>query len=497
MSLDSIIRGVTSGTGADVDADKQLLVRSNDDPTKAGTSVVYFENDDGTIAGSVYRKSPEVSPDYRLRSGVDSVLFHDTFNSTAQNTNLWAYTFATLTAAQPGAGTVNFSAVQGTTSAHGAFMRTFQYFPLVNTAPLAIEFIGGAFTASLVAGEVWLSGVGLPSAAVTRPTDGVWFRATSAGVEGVIAFNGTEQATGVFTDARTGSALALPLGELHKWVIVIGEREIEFWFDDMFLGHLDIPAANGIPWMSASAPLFMMKYNTGAVSNTNTMRVARVGVTLMDINVNRPWSVTNAVMGQLGYAGQNGHTMGTTQAVGTITSGSTPNLPTSAAGSNTTANVTGLGGWGAINAAAGAATDFIATSYLNPASTINITGRNLIIKSVKISTINTGAAVATTPTTLLWSIGFGHTAVSLATTETASFATATTHAPRRVQLGFQSAAVGSAVGALYSPDVSFDFDSPIVVRPGEYIATIMKIVVGTATVGQTITFNVTFDANFE
>jgi len=66
----------------------------------------------------------------------------------------------------------------------------------------------------------------------------------------------------------------------------------------------------------------MQKYNTGAVSNTNTMRVARVGVTLMDINTSRPWSVSNSVMGQLAYAGQNGHTMGTTQAVGTISPGS-------------------------------------------------------------------------------------------------------------------------------------------------------------------------------
>jgi hypothetical protein len=156
-----------------------------------------------------------------------------------------------------------------------------------------------------------------------------------------------------------------------------------------------------------------------------------------------------------------------------------------------------LGGWGAINAAAGAATDFIGTSYQNPAGTINITGRNLLIRGVKITAINTGAAVATTPTTLLWTLAFGHTAVSLATTETASFATATTHAPRRVQLGFMSAEVATPIGGLYSGDVSFNFDSPIVVRPGEFLATMMKIVVGTATASQTITYNVVFDGSFE
>jgi hypothetical protein len=172
-------------------------------------------------------------------------------------------------------------------------------------------------------------------------------------------------------------------------------------------------------------------------------------------------------------------------------------LPTSVAGSNTAANSVGLGGVGAINAAAAAATDFICTSYQNPAPTINITGRNLIIRGVRISTINTGAAVATTPTTIQWSLAFGHNSVTMNTTESGSFATATAHAPRRVALGFQSAAIAAAIGALYAPDIYMSFDSPIVVRPGEFIATLMKIVVGTATASQTITYCVTFDGNFE
>lgn len=488
------VAGATSNNLVEVNASNQLKIVPETDvstnPGNVGAIRIFSENDAGALTGAAYLKPPETSPDFRLRTGVDSVLFTDTFNATTQNTNLWAYTFATLTAAQPGAGTVNFSAVQGTTSAHGAFMRTWQYFTLANTASLAVEFIFGKMTADLVAGEVFLAGVGLPSAAITRPTDGVWFKLTSAGLIGVLAHNGTEVESGVFAPVPA-------VGDLNKYTIVVGEREIEFWFNDEFCGEMALPDGNGLPWMSASAPLFMQKYNTGAVSNTNTMRVARVGVTQMDIATSRAWSVSNAVAGLGMYMGQNGQTMGTSQFTGTITSGSSPNLPTSAAGSNTAANVTGLGGWGAINAAAGAATDFIACSYLNPAGTINITGRNLLIRGVKVTAINTGAAVATTPTTLLWTLAFGHTAVSLATTETASFATATTHAPRRVQLGFMSADVATPVGGLYSGDVSFNFDSPIVVRPGEYVALIMKIVVGTATASQTITYNVVFDGSFE
>ena len=191
----AISTGSSTAGKANVDSGFNLNVTLPTTDAQTGKARIVSENDAGTITGTAYLKSPETSPDYRLRVGVDTTLFSEQFNATAQNTNVWAYTFATLTAAQPGAGTVNFSTVQGTTSAHGAFMRSFQYFPLVNTAPLAVEFFGGQFTAALVAGEEWLMGLGLPSAAVTRPTDGVWFRLTSAGLVGVMAFNGSETST--------------------------------------------------------------------------------------------------------------------------------------------------------------------------------------------------------------------------------------------------------------------------------------------------------------
>ena len=486
MALDTNI------VGSNLDAGSNVKVALTNTPAYVGSVRIMSENDPGEVTGSPTLKSPETSQDYRLRVGVDTVLFTDTFNPTAQNTHNWSYTFNTLTATQPGAGTINFGTVQGTASPHGAFIRSFQYFPLIGTAPLACEVTFGQFTSALVTNELFATGFGLPSAAGTLPTDGVYFQLTSAGLIGVIAFNGTTTQTGVLKAIG-----AITVGSLFKAVIVVGEQDTEFWLDDVLLGTLVSPNANGQPYLTTNLPVFVQKFCTGAVSNTNTMRVSDVTVSLCDIQYTRSAAVMAATQGNMGYVGQNGGTMGTTQAVGTITSGSTPLLPTSAGGSNTAANATGLGGWGAINAAVGAATDFIATSFQNPAGGVNQTPRNLIVHGVRISTINTGAAVATTPTTLLWSVAFGHTSVSLATGETASFANNTTHAPRRVQLGFQSAAVGAAIGAKYVDDIFMPFTSPIVVRPGEFLATIMKIVVGTATGSQTITFNVTFDSYFD
>jgi len=149
-------------------------------------------------------------------------------------------------------------------------------------------------------------------------------------------------------------------------------------------------------------------------------------------------------------------------------------------------------------ATATAATDLIVTSYQVPAGTVAVQGRALRLHGVKISAANLGAAVATTATTLAWSLAFGHTAVNLATTESASFATGTTKAPRREALGIQYWPVGAAIGATpQNGDVYMAFSRPIYVNPGEFIAVAAKFLVGTATASQTIHAHVTFDYGWE
>ena len=481
-----------------VTTEGQLTVTTERDaatnPTNVGAVKIFTENDNGAHTGEMYLKAPETSSDHRLRVGLDNVAFEDSFNATTQNTNLWYYKFTTMTAAQPGAGSVNFGTVQGTAGTHGAMMRTYQYLPLTATAPYAIEFTLGQFTSTLTTNEIFRCGLGLPVSEIAPPLDGVQVQVTSAGLEGIIAYNGTEYSTGIMADLSH-----LSLNNVDKLVLVICEREIEYWLDDELLAEQEIPAANGLPFLGASAPIFMMKYCTGVVSNTNTMRVFRVSALITDINQNKPWNDTLGVMSRSGYVGQNGHTMGST--AGNF--GATAAIVATQAGSNTAPNaaMAGLGGLFQMTAqasAAGASGDMVAQYYQNPASTINITGRNLVIKGVTISTINYGAVIATTPTTLVWGLAYGHTAVSLATAETASFATITTHAPRRIALRMQYAPLGAVIGQKYDDDIVQRFDNcPIVVRPGEFIATTVRFLVGTATASQTIVYTINYDCYFE
>lgn len=476
--------------GAPLDANGNVEVNLPLIASQAGNVAIQSENDAGTFTGVRTLRAPETSIDYRLRVGIDTVLFTNSFNATAQNTALWSYTFNTLTAAQPGAGTVNFSVVQGTTNAHGAFMRSFQYFPLIGTAPLSVEFTFGQFTAALVANEVWLMGLGLPTAATTEPTDGVWFRFTTAGLIGELRFNGVTTQTGVL---RT--LAQLNVGELYKATIVIGEQSVEYWLDDGLLATQAMPAANGQPFLTTTLPAYMMKYNTGAVANTNTMRVSDLTISLLDLHTSKPWAYQMATQGLMAFQGQNGGTMGTTALYPNATAATTV---TGAALSQTAAIATGLGGQAGIVAAV-AGIDGLITAFQNPTGSVNQSPRNLVITGVRIAAVNIGAAVATTASILSWSLAFGATGAtipSLAQAESASFATGTAKAWRRIPLGLQSWIVGAAIGAP-AEAIVINFDAPVVVHPGQWVASVAKFIVGTATASQVIWCTVTFDAYYE
>lgn len=490
----SIALSSTPGDGklqADAVGNAKVALPQAATPANVGALRIFSENDNGSKTGTAQLRSPKTSLAGRLRVGIETLLFTDRFNGLTQNTNNWSYTFATMTAAQPGAGSVNFGVVQGTANSHGAMMRTFQYFPIFGTAPIRHTITVGMHTAPLVPNEVWASGFGLPVSAIAPPTDGFWFQLTSAGLIGRICYNGTFTDTGVLKSFGDFAA-----GVNDSYCITATDSLIEWRCNDELLLATPVSSGQGQPAMQISLPAFMMKYNTGSVSNTNTMRVFDVDVSMDDMNTQKPWSHQMAAAGAHSSVGQNGHTQGST--AGNL--GNTSAIPNTAAGSNTVANFQGLGGVGvmtaeASNAAAGG--NKIFSSFTNPAATINITGKNLHITGCKISAINTGAAVVTTPTTLLWTLAYGHTADSMATAESATFATATTHAARQIPLGFMSAAIAAAIGAPYDKELNYKFETPIVVRPGERIATTVRFIVGTATGSQSVTATVTFDGYFE
>jgi len=479
------IQGGSNSAGkANVDAGYNLNVTLPTDDARVGKAILASEND----AGSTYLLSPETTDDYRLRVGVDTILTDRLFNYTAQDTGFEIYRNTTMTFTWSSLA-LNTNGSGITTTTTGASYQSQRSYPLLGALPLYVEQ-AVAFTAQPQTNT--LIDFGLGTLATTNPyapTDGVYFRLGPTGLLGVANYNGTEQTITLAAANGTGAAYTYANNAVHRYVISITDREAEFWIDDVLYGTLTRGAANGT-MMAGGAGNFIVRHAIagGAAGGVISAAVKSFAIHQGDLLAGKPYSEQMNGSGRMPYQGMQGGTMGSTASYANSTN------PTSAAGSNTAANITGLGGQGAINAAAGAATDFIACSYQVPAGAVATqTPRTLCVRGVTISTVNMGAAVATTATTLAWSLAFGHTAVSLATTEAA-----TTKAPRRLALGFQYAPVGAVIGQTYTPDaISVWWDSPIYVNPGEFIAVVVKQIVGTATASQSIWYHVKFDAYFE
>ena len=474
MSFLQKLLGNASGNVAEVNSSNELLTVTN--KLRSG-STIFCENDDGTITGESTLKSPEVSQDYRLRVGLDTMLFTDTFNATTQNTANWKHTFTTMTMTQS-AGFLNVNAAGTSTVANNsAFLQTWRYFPLQGTAPLAVE-LTGQITDYPTANEIFIFGLGVAVAAA-EPADGAWFELTSNGLQGVLRYNsGVTAKTELIAAADLSAEISLNTN--YKFVAIVGEREVEWWIDDILYGTSEIPSANGQPFITTALPVFIQKYNSGLVGSSPNMiaKVGDVSVTLMDLNTSMTWANQMASCG-LGLQGLNGGTMGSPQVQWANTA-----LPTAAAATNTTAALGAfLGGIFQMNAPATGATDLIVSSYQNPAGGVNQTPRTIKLRGIKVDCANSGAAVATTASTFAVALAWGGSALSLATAETGSFVTATAKARRIQPLGIISFPVGAAIGAAASP-IQFDFEAPIVINPGEYVQVIVKPLIGTATASE-------------
>lgn len=468
--------GWSTGNGAEVDSTNRLKINlaQSTAPAEVGAVRLMSENDTGTKTGTAALASPETDDDAKLRIAHEAVFDCETFNYTAQNTGKHAYRNTTMTIGWTAAGlTTNSGNITTTTT--GVQFTTWAEFPILGVSELYGEF-EGSFSAAPTTNTI--IDFGLMRTATSNPyapSDGVHFRLTSAGLFGVINSNGSETTTSAFDFTYT-------LNQKYQFIIAVHERSVEFWIDDVLYGVIATPVGQGQPCMSASLPVSVRHAIVGGAAGSAISFVLNdYTVSIGGPNI----SLTASVLGQRVYGSYQGLSGGT---MGSLATYANSTNPTAGAPSNTAlaANLPGgLGGQGLVTAALAAATDGIWGSYQIPAGTSNIQGRRCIIRGVRIDAVNTGAAVATTATTIQFSLAFGHTAVSLATAEAAA-----AKAPRRVALGFMTWAVGAAIGqGPQAGPIVVDFgDAPVFVNPGEFVQLVGKFLVGTATASQTINF---------
>ena len=468
--------GWASGNGAEVTSVNRLKVdlAQVTSPAEVGAVRLFSENDPGTKTGTAYLASPETDDDAKLRVANEAIFDIETFNYTAQNTGKFAYRNTTMAITWNAAGlTTNSGNI--TTITTGVEFNTYAEFPLIGSANLYGEF-AGSFTAQPTTNTIIDFGFArLGTSNPFAPTDGIYFRLTSAGLFGVINFNGTETTSSVFDFAYINN-------QKYQFIISIHEHSVKFWIDEVLYAEIETPVGQGQPCMSSSLPVALRHVITGGAAGAALSFVLNdYTVTIGGPNI----AQSASVVGQRAYGSYQGLSGGTMGSLATYPNSSNP---TAAAPSNTalTANLPGgLGGQGSVIAAVAAATDGIWGSYQIPAGTANVQGRRCVIRGVRIDAVNIGAAVATTATTLQFSLAYGHTAVSLATTEAAA-----TKAPRRLPLGYMTWPVGAAIGqGPQGGSIMVDLgDAPIFVNPGEFVQLVGKFIVGTATGSQVINF---------
>lgn len=425
---------------------------------------MFFENDPGVATGGRFTRSPEVDSDYRLRIAHDTILDRETFNYVAQNTGKFSHVFTTMTATVSAAGML-LNSGSGVATATGMTHGTHAMFPVGMGATAIYCETSVAFSAATPPNNVVVDiGMFLRGASTAfAPTDGVFFRFDSAGMIGVISRSGVETTSGVFP-------FTFVANRNYLLTISISEKRCRFWIDDVLMAVVENVGA-GQPYTSAALPWSVRQANVGAAGGVFQTLIT-------DYVISLGGALTPSTLAQTGnrslgsYQGLSGGVMGSLAGYANSAN------PTATVPTNTTSTVlTALGGQGWETGTIAVNTDAIIMSYQNPAGTVLVQGRRLVITGIHLmSYVQT--VLAGGPLIVQWSLAFGHTAVSLATGETASFVTATTKAPRRIALPAftQAVTAAQAVSTIVSQPggSSIKFDNPIYVNPGEFVALVAK-----------------------
>ena len=472
------IEGNTSGNVAEVNAAGELKVTLSQSEDTAGYATMTSEVDGGTVTTTRLMRDLETSEDYRLRVGVDTLLFSEFFPGAAYNSAVWTQVLTTMTATVAN-GFATLNAGLSVASAAVARVQTYRSFPIFNTVPTYMECVL-QFAQPPVTSNVTEWGMFIASG-TTAPTDGAFFRFLANGeFRAVVNANGTETQSGTLN-----STTLVGTNTSHHFVIAVADDDCEFWIDDVLVAKITRPAAGYAMVASQNLPMCFRTYNSGATGSAQVMRVGMVGCSIGDIGSNKPWAHILTGAGGHSSQGQTGGTM-----LGTALWANSAN-PAAAVPTNTTAALgTGLGGnfWSTASLAVN--TDGIISSYQVPLGTAALPGKSLYITGVVVDSI-VQTVLAGGPFILQWGIAYGHNTVTIATAAD----TVVLKAPRRIPLGFQyfpaTAAVGSQGGRL-----TMQFMSPILVQPGEFIATIYKNI-GTVGTSGTIAHVIGFEGYWE
>lgn len=434
---------------------------------QAGYVVIAGERD-GVAGGTRQVRPTNVSLERRLKSGVDSLLFDDTFHHTVLNTRKYLQATTTMTIVQAG-NAITLNAGNSVAAGVGAFLRTYKSFQLMNNFSLLVdEYVSTSTTPQN--GNVFEVGKGIPGASgVVEPLDGVYMQMSDTGVLKLVAnFNGSKTDSGPISFVWAAN-------RIYHIEIMENRDRIELFIDKDFVAGVDRGIAAAALTQNTSGYLFVRNHNITATASAQQLRLHSWAAGFADAGAIRDMNHIRSGSGDHLLSALDG------AAVAQLANYANSAAPASATLSNTAAGYTTAGGQFQFAAPAGAETDYALFAWQNPAGTISAPGKTVMVKGIHIDVFNMGAISAGTLTTMQWSLGIGSSAVSLATADGAA-----ARAPHRLTLGTNRLAVGAVIGESADKTISRRFEQGLPVEPGMFLHVIVKIPVGTATASQII-----------
>ncbi len=397
-------------------------------------------------------------------------LFWEECEGATLNTARWTAALTTFTNAQTAAG-INMNSAASVAANGSSLLTSSRHIPRRLNVPLDFT---ARIRASAVANSTIEIGMGYITAGTAQIVNGVFWQhnSGSSAARPVIVYNSADIAVGNDVDLSAHGTNYLQYG------IVLEDHSATFTIRNTQTGEAISRQTLRIPltaakWATAThMPVAIRVYN-GAVAPVTAPVCVVASVSVLQLDESAVQTASHAASG-LNLGAEVGPATATQAA--TWANGA---APANSALSATVASATTLGGLFSFAAVAGAATDYVLFGYTVPLP------YSFFCTRIHISTWNAGAAVATTPTLLVWGVGANSTAVSLAT---ASY--------NKVGVGVQSLPVGAAIGTAAS-EIDAQFEAPLFTGAGRFFAVILRMPVSTATASQLVQGFVTVRGYFQ
>lgn len=474
MALDTIIRGVSSGTGAEVDANNNAKVNLPTTIAQAGfVQTAYVQGGAGRAA--------RITEEGELYGSTSRLLCSIGFNNAAGTmlTGQFDQTATTMTLAAS-SGFLRFNSGLVTTASIGAAIRTYRTFTVEDGAALRGKF-HIRHTNGSVANKQCDVGFGYAGPAAGQGAamnEFVGFRWTTAGaLLGVVEYSTGGAPTSLTVNINGGVPYSDNVS--REYEVIFTDNAAEFWIDNVYQAKLSMAADSPGILKGCAYPAYMRLFHTGsAPASAPAFDLGDIAVLKVGFEADVPVSFRQALQGRHIIHNQTGLT--STQGSPFVTAASGTG-PTAATGSNTATVFTGMGGFFRANGASIVTTvhsNVIVSSFQNPsvptAAGAGNDVRNMVITDIIVNPMVVSAALTTQTGAVCvnWFVAIGSTALSLATADGAGTTAPGTKAPRIFPLPMNDShaatpAVGTVLTRVGSNQITLG--TPLVVHPGEWV----------------------------